>query len=384
MNWEPNMVDCYNCQSTKTTLVHQQDRVITYQNVLMPSFAEAIDIPHGKMALYFCHDCTFLFNAAFDDSLVGYGETYENAQNHSAVFEKHINRLTHLLLNEKEINHHRILEIGCGNGYFLKKLISPSYKNIGCGYDKSLGKDYHEENFRLVAKYYDDTEEGDFDVIISRHVVEHILENGPLVSLLKQKNPHAQFFIETPSLEWIIKQKAFYDIFYEHCSYFSHQSLHTLFTKNGIAVTDIKEVFEGQYLWLESLPNTEISAMKNQPLTLSEVKGFFDEMHVEQRFYQEMIAQEFKNKKIAIWGAGAKGVTFANFIDPHRESIKYIIDINPKKCGKFLPGSGHPIVSPVELSSDDIDVIIIMNPNYQNEIMRLASDKKYYFVTVGK
>ncbi|MNY47131.1 hypothetical protein D3C86_1823740 [compost metagenome] len=77
---------------------------------------------------------------------------------------------------------------------------------------------------------------------------------------------------------------------------------------------------------------------------------------------------------VALWGAGAKGVTFANLLDPARKLIDCIVDLNPDKQGKFIPGSGHPIINYEELQEREINAIIVMNPNYEAEIRQLILD----------
>jgi len=79
---------------------------------------------------------------------------------------------------------------------------------------------------------------------------------------------------------------------------------------------------------------------------------------------------------LAIWGAGAKGVTFVNLIDPKREYIDCIIDVNVNKQGKFLPGTGHPIINYKEIPSKKINKVILMNPNYYDEIVNLLKESK--------
>ena len=71
--------------------------------------------------------------------------------------------------------------------------------------------------------------------------------------------------------------------------------------------------------------------------------------------------------KVAIWGAGAKGVTFANLLDPHSKLIDCIVDLNPNKQGGFVPGTGHPIVSYQDLPKRNVATAILMNPNYREE-----------------
>jgi hypothetical protein len=75
--------------------------------------------------------------------------------------------------------------------------------------------------------------------------------------------------------------------------------------------------------------------------------------------------------KVALWGAGAKGVTFANLIDPMGQWIDCIIDLNPNKQGKYIPGTGHPIVSYQAIAERGIKTAILMNPNYYQENLAL-------------
>jgi hypothetical protein len=78
--------------------------------------------------------------------------------------------------------------------------------------------------------------------------------------------------------------------------------------------------------------------------------------------------------KTAIWGAGAKGVTFANLADPTGTLIDCVVDLNPHKQGHFMPGTGHPIVAPAALEERGVKRAILMNPNYRDENQRLLAE----------
>jgi hypothetical protein len=75
-----------------------------------------------------------------------------------------------------------------------------------------------------------------------------------------------------------------------------------------------------------------------------------------------------------IWGDGAKGVTFANHVDSESSLINCIIDMNPKKQGKYVLGTGHRILSYKEIRDNKIKNIVLMNPNYRQEILKLLAD----------
>jgi hypothetical protein len=74
-------------------------------------------------------------------------------------------------------------------------------------------------------------------------------------------------------------------------------------------------------------------------------------------------------RRAVVWGGGSKGVTFLNALSAGGE-VSYVIDINPTKQGMFVPGTGHPIVGPEHLRQCPPDVILIMNPLYEEEISR--------------
>ena len=73
-----------------------------------------------------------------------------------------------------------------------------------------------------------------------------------------------------------------------------------------------------------------------------------------------------------MWGAGAKGVTFLNVLAIQPEFIPYVVDINPRKQGMYVPGTGQQIVHPERLRAYAPDVIFVMNPNYREEISEMV------------
>jgi hypothetical protein len=87
--------------------------------------------------------------------------------------------------------------------------------------------------------------------------------------------------------------------------------------------------------------------------------------------WSQMIRARASEEKIALWGAGAKGVTFANLIDPSRQLIDCVVDLNPLKQGHYVPGTGHPIVNYQALTERGVSTAILMNPNYREENLAL-------------
>lgn len=371
---------CPNCSSAKTHSVYKRENILANQNVLVKTREEALVRPRGTMHLVFCEDCGLLFNASFDASIMAYGETYENSQNHSASFLNHIATRRDRIIKEYGFNHHSVVEIGCGDGFFLKELVKDT-SNTGYGYDTALHVKTTQGNIHLINEYYGADSQANADVITCRHVVEHIIDNRSILDVIHQKNPKATYFYETPDMNWIIKNKAFYDIFYEHCSYFSQKALQVLFKRTGLHVYGTYQVFGDQYQWIEAGNDAAKATTQDADApTLQQVQAFFTEFESFVSVTKDNL-QKFKGKK-AIWGAGAKGVTFANLIDPEQKYFDYVIDINPKKIGHFLPGTGHKIIGPDAINDNGIEQAYIMNPNYLPEIKALPACKDLNMISV--
>lgn len=370
---------CPVCSSEKITNFLNREQVPVHQNMVFKSQEVAISAHRGNLKLVCCKDCGFIFNQSFELAMLDYGNWYDNTQHCSPSFDKYLEKLSHYLIVEKGIKNSRIVEVGCGQGYFLRKLVEmEKVGNYGYGFDPSYRGASFELDGRLkFEKRYYDTECSNIlaDVVVCRHVIEHVPEPLELLKSVKQalvNSPKALVFFETPCAKWIMKNQVFWDLFYEHCSYFTAESLTTAFEVSGFQVEAVKHVFGGQYLWLEATISQKKSVLSETAgVILSLVQQFSKLEKKYKQTWQIKIQKLAAKEKIAIWGAGAKGVTFANLIDPSCKWISCIVDINPNKQGNYLPGTGHPIVSYQELEKLGVTYAIVMNQNYFKEIENL-------------
>jgi len=78
--------------------------------------------------------------------------------------------------------------------------------------------------------------------------------------------------------------------------------------------------------------------------------------------------QRVNGRRIIVWGAGAKAVTFLNILDPTGSTISHVVDVNPRKAGRFIAGSGQEIIEPSAVRELRPEVIVLMNPIYREEI----------------
>ena len=349
-------MSCPLCSSEHVLPLYSVLNAPAFQNKVYPTKGIAESVPCGNICLSFCEDCGFVWNATFDPSLLEYDEHYQNEQGYSPMFQSHLQNVCDILLPHISPKAH-VVEIGCGKATFLRKLGELGYTVHG--YDPA----YEGTDTRIVKEYYSretvsQHSFGEADLIILRHVLEHIPDPLQfLQSIAEANNYHGLLYIEIPDFRWIVEKNAFYDVFFEHCNYFSLQALTGLFSK----IIHCGTFFGDQYCYvIARLADLRVPSVGTHRLLSPPTLHF------------ETCVSAWKDVVCAgsfvIWGAGAKGATFLREIDPARQTILAVVDINPKKQGKYMPKTAHPIITPEDLHNLTISGLIIMNENYLEEI----------------
>jgi SAM-dependent methyltransferase len=360
---------CKLCKSDNLSIIYTASDIPVFQNKVYKTVIEAENAMTGNVKLAMCQHCGFVFNTDFDHTMMNYDEQYQNEQAHSAYFQKYLGELINLL-TEKKFHKKKIIEIGCGKGFFLEMLLESGFDVVG--FDPAYGG----EKSYVIKDYYSDKYAYlDADLIILRHTLEHIQEPLQfLTAIADSARPDAKIFIEVPSFEWILNQNAFWDIFHEHCNYFTVQSIANLFQNSEQGL-----LFNDQYMYLIA----DLKDLRKQ-VTPSEVQ--FPDLKASRllelyKFYNEFVRN---HPGLMVWGAGAKGVTFANLTDPERKYISNLVDISPEKQGRYIARAGHFIISPVQLTGNKAGEILVMNDNYYHEIENQIKETRIKLYTLGE
>lgn len=365
---------CPVCGSARVEEFLRRPGVPVHQNLVFRDPEAAASVRRGDLAMSACGGCGFVFNAAFDPALLAYGADYDNTQDCSPAFAAHLDGLVRRVVAERGVRGASVVEVGCGKGGFLRRLVEADPANSGVGFDPSYQGPASDLGGRLrfERRFYDSScAEVPADAVVCRHVIEHVADPVGLLRAVRgalARSPDAKVFFETPCVDWILRGEVVWDFFYEHCSLFTLASLTTAFEKAGFSVAERRHVFEGQYLWVEAGPAAPKAASADPGRTPELAREFArSEARTLTRWREQTQAARGAGK-VAVWGAGAKGATFANLVDPRRELIDCLIDVNPRKQGAFLAGTGHPIVSPASAAARGVSSAVLMNPNYRAEI----------------
>lgn len=372
---------CPVCRSSNTDVFLKIPDVPVHCNLLWETSDDALNAPRSDIILMFCEDCEHIFNCAFDPRLMEYTQQYENSLHFSQIFQGYAKELADRLTETYNLHGKSIIEIGCGKGDFLK-LLCKTGKNRGVGFDSSyenVGETPCPDPEITFIKDFYSQRYLDYraDFICCRQVLEHIESPVDFLTEIRKMigDNRTVVFFEVPNADYTLKDLGIWDLIYEHRSFFSKRSLAYLFASCGFSICALNDSYNGQFLFIEAIAGTSQSSRKtgyesNMKLLLD---LFVRKFHTKIRTWKKEIKTvEQSGQKIVLWGAGSKGVTFLNMIGAKKQ-IGYVIDINPRKQGKYIPGTGQKICSPEFLRGYQPDKIIIMNAIYKNEIQQIMN-----------
>lgn len=372
---------CPACEAARITSVCRIESIPVVCNALHDSAQGARAAPRAPMDLTFCESCGHLFNAAFDPRLIVYGVAYENALHFSPYFREYADGLARSLVERYGLRDSHIVELGCGDGTFLSTLCKMSGSR-GTGYDPAFdparAPAHADPRVRIEPiPYGPQARPAPADLICCRHVLEHIhrprefLDN--VVRTIGDRDRTAVFF-EVPDARFTLEQLGIWDLIYEHCSYFTRESLASLFRSAGMQVAQVESVYGGQFLTLHARKGRSEDA----PVPIDSLRlliGSFAAAYRRKTAEWRDRLRDFaaRGQSGALWGAGSKGVSFLNVLGDDVRAIRWVVDVNPRKQGRFVSGTGHGIIGPQGLRENPPAFVVLMNPVYRDEVQGMLT-----------
>lgn len=335
-------------------LLYEQAQLPIFQNRMYEAVAEAKACPTGDMRLVEDQATGLVYNAAFRPDLMTYDSHYQNEQAVSPLFQAHLEHVAQVI--ERCMGRQSIVEVGCGKGFFLELLLTKNFDITGFdptyeGSNPRVRRDYFAAGVNIRAKG-----------LILRHVLEHIQNPFDFLMQLKEANGGGLIYIEVPRFDWICEHRAWFDVFYEHVNYFRISDFNRMFGK----VVDSGSIFGGQYLYIVG----DLATLRMPKIDEADRVKFPTD-------FMDKIAKRGPAwpRPGAIWGGASKGVIFSLLKARAGERIDTVIDINPAKQGKYLPGTGLLVRSPTQAlpSLPQGSTIYVMNSNYLDEIKKMSA-----------
>lgn len=333
------------------------------QNRTFATAEQARTSGHADIVLVQDADSGLIFNQAFDADKLSYDSDYQNEQAHSGQFQRHLQDVEGVIA--RHFKNRKLIEVGCGKGYFLEMLRDRGYSITG------IDPSYEGDNPEVIKAPFTRELGLAADAIVLRHVLEHISHPVGFLDEIAKANQGGQIYIEVPCFDWILEHRAWFDVFYEHVNYFRLEDLRRMFG----TVYEAGHLFGGQYLYVVADLGSLQSRLQAPVQPLQMPADFTASIESAKR-----IIQAAPQTGTGIWGASSKGVIYSLFLQRAGVAVDQVVDINPAKQGRYLPLSGMRVSSPQE-AMEALPVganLFVMNSNYLEEIKRMTDGRYVY------
>ncbi len=349
----------------------------------IPSQAEAINIQRGDIHLAYCWKCGFVTNISYLPSVVQPSAHCDDALETSDIYKGFQNKLANYLVDNFNLHKKKIVDIGGGSVDFLK-MVCELGNDEGIKFDpeglpeqelplsqikiKLVREDFTEKSASKIGDFY-----------ICRMKLPHVQQVKEYVRMVRKAigdRPKVTVFFQMPEMFRLLRELAFWDIYYEHCSYFSAGSLGRLFRACGFDVLDLWTDFDGQYLMIEARPGVSGPLVpplpqENDLQELLPLAGYFSQAIKQKVSGWRDRLQEYRRAglRVVLWGGGSKAAAFLTVLGISDE-ILYVVDNHPDQQNSYIAGTGQQVVSPSFLQEYCPDVVVVMNPPYIDEIRK--------------
>ena len=373
---------CPSCMNASLQLFYSVDNVTVNSCLIVDSREAGRSYPRGDLRIAVCESCGYITNTAFDLELLRYDPAYEETQTYSGTFRAFEDDLINRLLRKYDLYGRTVVEIGCGKGTFLARMAElGGLRGIGIDPTSVHARltGIAAKNVQFINEFYGQQHASiAADFIACRHALEHVPDVARFLRTIRDAvgERRTPIFFELPEMLRVLRDAAYWDIYFEHCGYFTPGSLARAFEAQRFEVTDVRIGYDDQYLMLDARTTSAPGARFSETLDTAEevvaaVELFEREVEAKLRAWRDYFTEAGRlGKRVAIWGSGSKCVSFLSTLGIDEE-IAFVTDVNPYRHGKFLVGTGKMIVPPHHLRQNPPDEVIVMNPIYREEVAEM-------------
>lgn len=323
---------------------------------------EAAGMPLLPHTFVRCVDCGHVYNSQFNYADVPYSDKPNLMFNRGTIWSEHLRIVRDLILERLPLDP-IVVEIGCGEGHLLRALadVRPGGRYIG--FDPNASVDTGNGTVEAHAKLFDPAmhlAEYRPDLIISRHVLEHLMNPLGFIQSLafaaSWEGVETSLFIEVPCIDAVLEIGRTVDFFYEHNSHFTKTSLHRMLSRCASEVELVQTGYNAEVVY--GLSRFRVS--HDQVDFARSALRFRDQVgRQSENLRTELDELAQSGLKVAIWGGTGKAAAFINQYGLDRERFPLVVDSDPDKSRTCVPGTGQEIRFRDCLLNEPVDVILI-------------------------
>ena len=341
-----------------------------------------------------CETCWLVQAESYSRAAELFNDEYAYFSSFSDAWLEHSKRYVESVTSRFRLSESSlVIEIASNDGYLLQYVQQRRIPCIGIEPTASTATASRMKGIETIERFFgtdfaksirDDGKSA--DLMVANNVLAHVPDINDFVkafSILLKDNGVATF--EFPHLLKMITENQFDTIYHEHFSYLSFTTVCEIFSKNGLEVFDVEEIgTHGGSLRVFSqragVGNQLVSPAVGSLLETENNAGMKSKEFYEQfseaadlaklKLLSFLCKAKAEKKVVVAYGAAAKGNTMLNFSGVRSDLISYVVDRNPSKQGKWLPGSRIPILDEGQLIETKPDYILILPWNLQKEIVQ--------------
>jgi SAM-dependent methyltransferase len=360
-------------------------------NAYLTDVQLAVMEPHYPLAIYLCRRCALMQIDAVEPPDQIFTAGYAYFSSYSTSWLNHARHYAERMVTEHGLTDESfVVEVGSNDGYLLRWFAAAGMRVLGiepalaCAFAaRSIGIESEGAFFGIETATRIAQRHGRADLMVANNVLAHVPNINDFVAgfaVLLARDGLATF--EFPHLLRLVERNAWDTIYHEHFSYLSVSALLPLFSRHGLEIIDVEEfTTHGGSLRLSVTPAgarcvrpavAEIVERERAAglTTRAGYERFVDAVRESQyALIEYLIAKRRAKQRVAAYGAAAKGNTLLNSCGIRGDLIEYVVDRNPHKVGRVMPGSHIPIRAVAELEADTVETVLILPWNLSDEIL---------------
>lgn len=383
-----------NCRFCKTPLEHVFIDLVNSPPSNSFLNKEQLDEPENffPLKVYVCHSCYLVQIAEYKKSSDIFNSEYVYFSSYSTSWLQHAKKYAEQMKSRFGLNENsQVVEVASNDGYLLQYFHEAGVPVLGIEPTKNTAEVAIQKGINTITEFFGTTLAGKLskqgikaDLLLGNNVLAHVPDItdfvGGMTILLA---PDGVITMEFPHLLQLVEHNQFDTIYHEHFSYLSFYSVKAVFESQGLEMFDVDELsthggslrIYAKHKGASAHPVTDrVQQMLTKEsaagvTTLEYYNGFQNKaMKVKLDLLDFLLTQKRNGKTVIGYGAAAKGNTLLNYCGIKNDLISFVVDANPHKRDKYLPGSHIPVVREEEIKRVKPDYIIILPWNLETEI----------------